>query len=105
MAQEPYSYSTPPPTSGMAIISLISSIAGLTILPTIGSIIGLILGYMAKRQIVESRGATGGSGLAQAGIIIGWIGIALAMVGICIAAAIFLSAGGITACALLGNSY
>ena len=105
MTQEQYGYNASPPTSGMAIISLISSVAGMTILPTIGSVIGLVLGYIARRQIVESRGAVGGSGLAQAGIIVGWIGIAMSLVGICIAAAIILSAGGITACAFLGNSY
>ncbi|MBN1953735.1 MAG: DUF4190 domain-containing protein [Anaerolineae bacterium] len=102
-----YGYQTAPPNSGLAIVSLIASILGLTLLPTIGSIAGVIMGYMAKKQIEESRGAMGGEGMAKAGIIIGWIGIGLAVLGVCIALAIILASGGITACAFLeaGGGY
>ena len=72
------------PNNTMAIISLISSILGLTLLPTIGSVIGLITGYMARGQIRESGGREGGEGLAKAGIILGWIGVGLAVLGICL---------------------
>jgi len=107
------SYYTPPATgsqnSGMAIASLVASILGLTLVPTIGSIIGVILGYMARNQIRDSGGAVGGEGLAQAGIIIGWVGIGLAVVGFCIAlAALVLGLaipGGIALCSGLGNAY
>ncbi len=105
MEQQPYGYGyTPaPPTSGLAIVSLISSILGLTFLPVVGSIVGLILGYMARRQIQESAGAQGGEGLAKAGIIVGWVGIGLFVLGICIALAIIAMSGGLAACAALGN--
>jgi hypothetical protein len=86
MSQQPY-YTPPsagPQTSGMAIGSLIASILGLTIFPTIGSIVGLILGYVARNQIRDSGGTIGGEGLAKAGIILGWIGVALAAIGICL---------------------
>lgn len=103
--QPPYS----PPTNTLAIISLIASILGLVqILPVIGPIGGLIMGYIAKRQIAESRGAMGGDGLAKAGIIIGWIGVAIIILGICIAVAYFLVVGlvmGGSVCALMGNTY
>jgi hypothetical protein len=92
----------------MAIASLIASILGVTLFPTIGSIIGVILGYMARKEIQESRGAVGGEGLAKAGIIIGWIGIGLAVIGICLAIAFLvlgLSIPGLTMCAGLGNTY
>ncbi|MFQ6102403.1 MAG: DUF4190 domain-containing protein [Anaerolineae bacterium] len=111
MSQQPY-YTPPPavpPTSGMAIGSLIASILGLTLFPTIGSIIGLILGYMARSQIRDSRQTMSGEGLATAGIILGWIGIALAVIGICLM--ILVWAGllgvpfGLTICAGLGNTY
>ena len=98
-------YYRPQQTSTTAIISLIASIAGLTVLPTIGSIAGVILGYMAKKEIEGSGGAIGGDGLAKGGIIIGWIGIVLAAIGICVFLAFFLGTGGLTACAILGNSY
>jgi len=106
MEQQPYSYSpTPaPPTSGLAIGSLVASILGLTLIPTIGSIVGLILGYMAKRQIAESAGTVGGEGVAKAGIIIGWVGVGLTVLGICLVVAFFvLGLGGAGACAALGN--
>jgi uncharacterized membrane protein len=92
----------------MAIASLIASILGVTLIPTIGSIIGVILGYMARKEIRESHGAMGGEGMAKAGIIIGWIGIALAVLGICVGIAFLflgLSIPGLTICAELGNTY
>ncbi|MGB9640965.1 MAG: DUF4190 domain-containing protein [Anaerolineales bacterium] len=80
--QPPYS----PPNSSMAIVSLIAGICGLTIFPFIGSIVAVITGSMAKKEILNSRGALGGDGLAKAGIILGWIGIGLGVLGFCIAA-------------------
>ena len=106
------SYYSPPATgpqnSGMAIASLVASILGMTLLPTIGSIIGLILGYVARNQIRDSGGTIGGEGLARAGIIVGWVGIGLAVIGICIGiafVALGLSIPGLALCAELGNSY
>lgn len=84
-----------PPNSGLAIGSLIASILGLTALPTIGSIVGLILGYMARRQIEESMGRMGGEGMAKAGIIIGWVGVGLTVLGVCLVVASFLLFGGL----------
>ncbi len=109
--QPQYGYQPPysPPSNGLAIFSLIAGIAGLTILPTIGSIVALITGYIAKRQIEESRGAMGGSGMAKAGIILGWIGVALLALGLCALIAyiliIVVGMGGLTACAMFGNTY
>ena len=73
-----------PPTSGMAIGSLIASIAGFIIVPVLGGIVGLILGYMAKKQIRESEGTLAGAGLATAGIIMGWIQVALLGLPVCV---------------------
>ena len=107
--QPPY-YPPAPPSNTMAIISLISSIAGVTVVPTFGSILGLILGYVAKKQIAESQGTQGGGGMATAGIIIGWIGIGLGLLLACLVAAsmIFgfalpLGLGGCGLCAAMGN--
>jgi hypothetical protein len=75
------SYYSPPATgpqnSGLAIASLIASILGVTMLPTVGSIVGLVLGYLARNQIRDSGGTIGGEGLAKAGIIVGWVGLGI----------------------------
>jgi hypothetical protein len=106
MEQTPYSYQEPagPENSGLAIGSLVASILGLTFVPFVGSIAGLIMGYMAKRQIEESAGTLGGEGLAKAGIIIGWVGIGLTVVGVCIWLFVVLGFGGLGFCAALGNT-
>ncbi|MCZ2827440.1 DUF4190 domain-containing protein [Modestobacter sp. VKM Ac-2986] len=68
----PYGYGYPPPqrTNGMAIASMV---LGILWLYWIGSVLALVFGYVAKRQIRE-RGESGG-GMATAGIVLGWVGI------------------------------
>lgn len=66
-----------PPTSGKAIGSLVCSLLGLSMCPLIGQIIGIVLGYQAKKEIQDSGGRIGGDGIAKAGLIIGWIGLGL----------------------------
>lgn len=86
MAQQ-YNYggATPQaPNSTMSIISLIAGILGITFVPFLGSIAALITGYMARKEIRESAGALGGDGLATAGLVLGWIGVGLAVIGICV---------------------
>jgi hypothetical protein len=69
-------YAPPPPmapsTNGLAIASLVCSILGI-------SLIGVILGHIALSQINNSNGMQGGRGLAIAGLIIGYIGLAFAV--------------------------
>ena len=77
------------PSSTMALISLVAGILGLTALPTIGSIVALVTGYIAKKEIRESGGVMGGGGMATAGLIMGWIGVAILLIGICAACVIF----------------
>lgn len=88
------SYYAPPtpsaPNNSTALISLIAGILGLTLLPTIGSIVAIITGSMAKKEIQQSGGAQGGMGMAQAGLILGWIGIALGVIALCVVGAVFL---------------
>lgn len=72
------------PNSTLALVSLITGILGLTFLPLLGSIVAVITGPMAQKEINESHGTLGGEGLAKAGIILGWIGIGLGVIGICI---------------------
>jgi hypothetical protein len=72
-------------TSTLAIISLIAGICGWTVLPTLGAIVAVITGHMAKNEIRDSRGALTGDGLATGGLILGYVHLALAVVGICLA--------------------
>jgi hypothetical protein len=65
--------------NGLAIASLASAVlwfAGL------GAVLALVFGYRARRQIKSSAGRQTGSGLATAGIVLGWIGIAIVVAGI-----------------------
>ena len=80
-----------PSTSGAAIISLIASISAFFMFPIIGSIVGIIAGNSAKNDIRSRPYQVTGEGLAQAGIVIGWIGLALWVLGICA----FLVLGGV----------
>ena len=73
-----------PSTSTTAIISLIGGIAGFTFLPLLGSIAGIICGHMAKSEIKKSNGLVGGDGMATAGLVLGYLGIALGVCLVCV---------------------
>lgn len=80
-APAPYGgYVPPAPTNPLAIVSLVLSILGaIAVLPLLGSIGGIITGHIARGQVRE-RGEQG-DGLAKAGVIVGWVGLALAVLG------------------------
>lgn len=65
-------------TNGMAIASMV---LGILWLYWLGSVLALVFGYVAKRQIEQSRGAEGGAGMATAGIVLGWIGVGILALG------------------------
>ena len=79
-------YVTPTPTglrtSTNAIVSLIAGIAGWSLLPMLGSIVAIIFGHIAKSEIKKSNGMVTGNGMATAGLILGYVSVAL---GICLA--------------------
>jgi len=64
---QPYIHRT---TNGMAIASMV---LGIVWIYWIGSVLALVFGYIARRQIRE-RGQAG-DGMAIAGIVLGWIGV------------------------------
>jgi hypothetical protein len=64
-------------------VSLISSIAGIVIIPFVASIVGVITGHMALGQLKSS--GEQGRGMALAGTIVGWVGIALSIIGVIVA--------------------
>jgi len=68
-----------PRTNGYAIASMV---LGILWIWWIGSALALIFGYVAKNQIDRSNGMETGRGMAIAGIILGWVGVGLLVLGI-----------------------
>jgi len=85
------------PTSTLAIVSLVSAILGFTFVPVIGTIVALITGYMARNETRSIPPRASGDGLATAGIIMGWVQVALLVIGICCTIAYFVLMVGIFA--------
>lgn len=93
------SYSPPPPpyeqgqgghysaprNSPKALWSLILGILGLVFCGIFAGIPALILGSSARKEIAASQGALTGDGMAKAGVILGWISVALTVVAIILA--------------------
>lgn len=73
-----------PATSGYAIASLICSVLGFIGIPGLGTILGIIFGHLAIREIDRSNGMLQGRGLAQAGLILGYIAVGLAVLALAI---------------------
>ncbi len=72
-----------PRNNGMAVASLVCACAG--VVPFffgLTCILGIVFGFVARSQIRRSNGAEQGSGLALAGIIVGFSLIALFLVGV-----------------------
>lgn len=76
--------STAVQTSGLAIASLVSGIAGWTIFPLLGSILAIFFGYAARREIRRDPDRLAGEGLAVAGLVLGWIMVAISVLGLCL---------------------
>ena len=83
-----YPYAPPQRTNGMAIASMV---LGILWLYWIGSILALVFGYVAKKQIRE-RGEAGG-GMATAGIVLGWVGVGFLALGLVVGLASSASSG------------
>jgi len=60
-------------TSGLAIASMV---LGILWIWWIGSVLAVIFGHVALNQIKQSDGARGGRGMAIAGLVLGYIGVA-----------------------------
>jgi hypothetical protein len=75
-------------------LAIASLVLGIVWIYWIGSILALVFGYTAKRQIAASHGTQGGSGLATAGIVLGWVGVTTLLFGIGFFAVMALSSSG-----------
>jgi hypothetical protein len=65
-----------PSTNGLAIASLVLGLVG-WVPCGVGSILAVVFGFVARTQIRNSQGRQGGEGLAVAGIVLGFLAIAL----------------------------
>ena len=77
-------------TNGFSIASMV---LGILWLYWVGSILALIFGYIARKQIRASQGQQGGDGMAIAGIVLGWIGVGVLLLLIVLGVGIGLSGG------------
>ncbi len=70
-------YTPPPRTNGLALASMIVSIASLVVCAGFPGIVGLVLGIVALNQVM--RDGTRGRGFAVTGIVVGAVCTAFAM--------------------------
>lgn len=71
------------PSSTLAIVSLVAGILGFTLFPFIASIVAIWAGYAARKETRSLPPRASGDGMATAGIVMGWIQIALTVVSLC----------------------
>ena len=72
-----------PPNSTAAVVSLVFGILTWVMLPVIGPIVAVVAGHMARAEIRRSNGQIGGGGMALAGLVLGYLQIALLVLAIC----------------------
>jgi hypothetical protein len=82
-------------TNGNAIASLVLGIAGLIFIPLIPSVIAIVLGNKAKEEIAREPGV-GGDGYATAGVVLGWIGVGLCVLGLLALMLLIVAAGAVS---------
>jgi hypothetical protein len=75
----PFNQPIAPPreTNSSAIVSVL---LGVLWLAGIGSVLALVLGHRARREIKKSGGTQRGSTLATVGIVLGWVGLAMLLI-------------------------
>jgi hypothetical protein len=81
--QQQYEVVSSPKDSTLAIVSLVCGISAYVFLPLLGAIAAVITGHLAKKEIKESGGTIKGSGMATAGLILGYIQLAMIVLSIC----------------------
>jgi hypothetical protein len=72
-------------TSALAIWSLVLGIVSLLCLGVVAGVPAIICGHIARSNIKQSQGNVAGSGLALAGLILGYVGAVITTLGIVIA--------------------
>lgn len=68
-------------TSTLATVSLIFGILTWIVLPLVGAIVAVVCGHLARKEIRQSPCSIDGDGLAVAGLVLGYVHLAFAVVG------------------------
>ena len=58
--------------SALAVISLVAGILGWTLLPFLGSLVAIVTGHMARKEIRQNP-ALDGDMMAVIGLVLGWV--------------------------------
>jgi membrane protein required for beta-lactamase induction len=87
----------------LAITSLIAGILGFTAFPVLGMLVALITGYMARQETRATPPTASGDGLATAGIVMGWIQVALIVLAFCCIGAALVFSFGVAGTSIRGN--
>ena len=82
------------PTSTLAVVSLVAGITSWLLLPFVAGLAAVICGHMARSEIRRAPDRLEGDGLAIAGLVLGYLSIALAVL---LVFAVFLFFGGLAA--------
>jgi hypothetical protein len=80
--QQPPGYAVGRPTNTLAVVSLALGIAGYVVLPFVAGIAAIVTGHLARGQIRQT--GEGGGGFALAGLILGYVNVALTVIVIAI---------------------
>ncbi len=91
---QPGSYAAMPQQSPNAVIALVLGVVSILLLVLPGSSLltavpAVIVGKNARREIRASNGQLTGEGMAQAGVVLGWVTIGLAVLGLVLLCAFF----------------
>ena len=73
MPARPTFVTTTPATNGFAVASLVCAVSWFF---GFGSVLGVVFGHLALRQIEQGGGVQGGRGLAIAGLVLGYLSLA-----------------------------
>ena len=61
-------------TSTLAVVSLVAGILGWTLLPFLGSLVAIVTGHMAHKEIRQNP-ALDGDAMAIIGLVLGWVAV------------------------------
>ena len=81
--------------SSLAIISLVCGISAYCFLPFVGALAAIITGHIALNEIKSSNGQLKGSGMATAGLVLGYAQFGLVIFGILLVIALAPTIGSI----------
>ena len=77
-------------TNPLAVVSIVCGMLGLFgILPAIGSVIAVVTGHLARRELASQQHAQQGAELAMVGLVSGYLGLVMVCMGILVTVAIF----------------